>query len=423
MTSPGRSILLVDCDAFFVQVARLEDPEGAGRAPLLMVGGSPSGRGVVTSADYAVRRFGVRSGMPTAQAVRLCPDALVVPVPRAACVERSRAVRRELEGVAPVVEAASIDEFYLDLTGTGRLLGKESLEETALRIRDTVLRGTGISVSIGGGSNRLVAKLAVERAKPAGVHIVPAGEEAAFLRTVPPGDIPGIGPVLLEDLARRGLSTVDDILGVQEEWLRNWFGADRAGWLRRRALGIDTTPVLPERPRKSISSERTFRHDLDDDAELETRLQRLSLEVGRVLRDLNLTARTITVKLRACDFETRQVARTLDVGVSADRAIDRVARSLLRDLRGRERRPVRLLGVALGSLQPTNTQGGGRQLSLLAPTPDEETERDVQLSRATDELRRRFGDDAVLPARTLDGPDSARRPPDAPPNPPGRHDA
>ncbi|MEX0843217.1 MAG: DNA polymerase IV [Gemmatimonadota bacterium] len=423
MTSAPRRILLVDCDTFFVQVARLEDPEGAGRALLLIVGGSPSGRGVVTSADYAVRRFGVHSGMPTAQALRLCPEARVVPVPRAACLERSRAVRRELERVAPLVEAASIDEFYLDLTGMERLFGEEKMEESALRIRESVLRETGISVSIGGGSNRLVAKLAVARAKPAGVHIVPAGQEAAFLRTVPPGEIPGIGPALLDELTRRGLSTVEDILGIQEEWLTRWFGTERAAWLRRRALGVDPTPVQPGRPRKSISAERTFPKDLTEDAALETRLQRLSLEVGKALRDRELTARTVTVKLRTSDFRTRQSARTLEVSVTTDRAIDRTARELLRDLRVRERGPVRLLGVALGSLQPRNTQSAGRQLSLLDSASEEESERDIQLSHATDELRRRFGDDAILPARTLDVPGSARHPQEPPSTGPGRHDS
>ena len=147
-------MLQVDADAFFVQVARLIDPDGAGRAELLLVGGSPQGRGVVTSAAYAARKFGVRSGMPMARALRLCPGAVVVGVPRKACSDRSRAIVRVLERFTPVVEPASIDEMYLDLSGTETLYGHEPLERTARRIREEVLRDTEIAVSIGGGTNR-----------------------------------------------------------------------------------------------------------------------------------------------------------------------------------------------------------------------------------------------------------------------------
>ena len=164
-TSPRR-ILLVDCDMFYVQVARLEDPEGAGRQDLLIVGGSPTGRGVVTSASYACRAFGVRSAMPTAEALRLCPDATVVGVDRRAVTGRSAEVREALKDLSPVVQAASVDEFYLDLTGTERLFHEEPLETTANRIREDVLHRTGIGVSIGGGTNRLIAKMAAGPPSP-----------------------------------------------------------------------------------------------------------------------------------------------------------------------------------------------------------------------------------------------------------------
>src|ERR671914_2353791 len=168
----ARRILLVDCDQFFVQCARIADPDGAGQEELLLVGGSASGRGVVTSASYATRAFGVRSGMPTAQALRLCPGARVVPVPRRVCSEKSDDVHAVLESFTPLVERASIDEAYLDLTGTEALYHNEPLIETAQRVKEAVARDAGIVVSVGGGTNRLVAKLAVRFAKPAGVHIV-----------------------------------------------------------------------------------------------------------------------------------------------------------------------------------------------------------------------------------------------------------
>jgi DNA polymerase IV len=165
MPAPPR-ILLADCDAMFCAVARLVDPDGAGKSPLLVVGGRRGGRGVVCSASYEARAFGIRSGMPIRTAERLCPDALFVPVPRKACGEKSQEVRAVLEEWSPVVEPASIDEFYLAMSGTEALYRYEPLAATAARIREDVLARTRLSVSIGGGTNRLVAKLAVERAKP-----------------------------------------------------------------------------------------------------------------------------------------------------------------------------------------------------------------------------------------------------------------
>src|SRR5512132_2692111 len=186
---PGpRRILLVDADAFFVAVARLVDPDGAGKARLLIVGGAAGSRGVVCSASYETRKFGVRSAMPISRALRLCPDAVCVPVPRRACGVKHREIRNVLERFTPAVQAASIDEWYLDLGGTERLYGGASLESIAHRIRDEVRAATGLSVSLGGGTSKLVAKLAVERAKPKpgtdanGVHVVAPGDELAFMR-------------------------------------------------------------------------------------------------------------------------------------------------------------------------------------------------------------------------------------------------
>src|SRR5689334_2852368 len=176
-----RRILLVDADAFFVAVARLVDPEGAGKAPLLIVGGAAGSRGVVCSASYETRKFGVRSAMPISRALRLCPDAMCVPVPRRACSAKHREIRDVLERFTPRVQGASIDEWYLDLAGTERLHGDASLATLAHRIRQSVAEATGMTVSIGGGTSKLVAKLAVERAKPKpgtganGVHIVAPG--------------------------------------------------------------------------------------------------------------------------------------------------------------------------------------------------------------------------------------------------------
>ena len=197
-----KRILLADADAFYVSVARLVDPGGAGKAPLLIVGGSPTGRGVVTSASYEARAFGVHSAMPMARALRLCPKATIVPVSWEACGEKSRKIREILQRHAPVVEGASIDEFYCDLSGTERLYNDEALEVTARRMRKAVLEETGLSVSIGGGTSRVIAKMAAGAAKPGGVHVVAAGEEETFMRRFALGDIPFVGKRFMERLGR-----------------------------------------------------------------------------------------------------------------------------------------------------------------------------------------------------------------------------
>jgi len=394
-----RRILLVDCDAFFVQVARLEDPEGAGKARLLIVGGSPTGRGVVTSASYDARAFGVRSAMPTAQALRLCPQATVASVPRGSVARRSREVRAVLEELAPVVQAASVDEFYLDLSGTERLFADETLEQTAWRIRDSVLERTNISVSLGGGTRRVIAKLATTKAKPAGVHIVAPGREQEFLNGLDLADLPGVGPSLVKALEKKGLVRVEDAMQVQPEWLEAWFGQRRGAWLYRRMRGMDSSRVDPSERRKSISSERTFFEDLSDDEDLERRLLELANSVGGTLRKKDLRARTVTVKLRDHDFQTRQHSRTVPEAIESNTAIYEVSRELLRDLRSGRRVPARLLGVGLAGLVGA---GEAHQLGLFEEEPVAgETERERHVSRVVDAIADRFGRGAVVPGRMV----------------------
>lgn len=398
----SRKILLVDCDMFYVQVARLEDPEGAGREDLLIVGGSPSGRGVVTSASYQVRAYGVRSAMPTAQALRLCPRAVVVPVSRTACSARSRQVLAVLRRMAPVVQAASIDEFYLDLTGTERLLHHEALARTAQRIRETVLEDTGISVSVGGGTRKLIAKLAAGRAKPAGVLVVPPGREEAFMREFRLAEIPGVGPALAQALEERGLTRVDDILPVDRTWLEEWFGRNRGGWLWGRARGLDDSRVSPHEPRKSVSSEKTFSKDIHDQEALERALLRLVTGVGAALRKSGLRGRTVTVKVRDSDFRTRTGSHTLPAPIEADATLLQAARALLLDLRQRRKGGVRLLGVGVSSLVEADE---APQLELFQEDSTAESPRDRIVSRVVDGLNERFGDDAVFPGGILEDSD------------------
>lgn len=394
-----RRILQIDADAFFVQVARLADPEGAGKAELLLVGGSPQGRGVVTSASYEARRYGAHSAMPMARALRLCPGAMVAPVPRRLCGEKSRAIVRVLERFTPVVQPASIDEMYLDLTGTEGLYRGQSLEETARHIREVVREETAIAVSVGGGANRLVAKLAAGLAKPHrtpeahGVLIVPAGEEATFLARFALADIPGVGPRFQERLERHGLKTVQDALAHDRSVLRGWLGERAADWLYERLRGRDTTSVAARAQSKSISRDETFPTDIADDEGLLTELVRLSDRGAADLRHAGYAARTITVRIRDYDFTTRSASRTLPHPVISDRAIYRAARELFFSLRTKRHVPARYLSVVLSGL------GDGAHVDQLPlfeemATPGE-TERDRALARSVDRVREKFGRDAV----------------------------
>jgi DNA polymerase IV len=397
--SSAQRILLADADAFYVAVARLTDPEGAGKARLLIVGGSAEQRGVVTSASYEARAFGVHSAMPMARAVRLCPEAMIVPVPWEACARKSHEIRAVLRRFTPVVEQASSDEFYLDLSGTAQLYGGEPLAATARRMRDAVIAETALSLSIGGGTSKLVAKLAAGVAKPRpdrvadGVHVVAPGAEADFMLQFALADIPFVGPKFQERLARFGLRTVREAVRQERETLVGWLGEREGTWLYERARGIDRAPVEGDREAKSVSRDETFATDLDDDQALAARLLALADRASADVRESGLVARTVTVKLRDADFTTRQASRTLADAVQSDRGVYAVARELLARLRAARRVPARLLGVALSQLARA---GGDGQLSLLESSGDTlETERDRVIARMIDEVREKFGPDAL----------------------------
>jgi DNA polymerase-4 len=340
--------------------------------------------------------------MPISRALRLCPDALCVPVPRKACSEKSHEIREVLGRFAPIVEGASIDEWYLDLAGTEGVYHNEPLAVTAHRIRDEVRRETSLSVSIGGGTNKLVAKLAVERAKPKpgsgadGVHIVPPGSEAEFLETFTLAEIPLIGPKFQERLASFGMTTVPDVLQYDLATLEAWFGKREAEWLWERVRGISDSEVDPGGDAKSMSRDETFPRDINDDRELERELVALVTRAAFDLRSDGLAARTVTVRIRDMDFRTRSARRTLTQPVVSDRILLKVARELLAKLRAARRVPARLLGVAVSSL---SEDPDADQLTFFAARadPDADTLRDRVLSRAVDRVRARFGPKSVIP--------------------------
>ena len=403
MPSVPRRILLVDADAFFVAVARWADPEGAGRASYLLVGGTAEGRGIVCSASYEARAFGVKSAMPMSQAIRLCPDAMCVPVPGKACRLKHREIRAVLETFSPVVQSASVDEWYVDLAGTEAYYDHASLDTIGHRIRNAVIVQTSMTVSIGGGTSKLIAKLAAERAKPKpenganGVRIVPAGEELDFMRLLKLADIPGIGPKTTARLAERGLRSVEDVLALDSAGLSRLVGSRDAEWLARRVRAEDDGEVHHDRETaKSISRDETFSVDIDDDLMLEGELTELAGRAAADLRGDGRKARTVTVRIRDRDFTTRQTSRTLDEALASDRAIFVVARELLKKLRKARRVPARLLGVGLSNF----SEPPAKQLALFGKIdPAIETAKDREVSRAVDAVRERFGRDAIAPGR------------------------
>ncbi len=379
-------------------MARLVDPDGVGKAPLVIVGGSAERRGVVTSASYEARAYGVHSAMPMARAIRLCPGATVVPVPWEACARKSREIRDVLRRFTPAVEQASSDEFYIDLTGTDELYRGEPLATTARRIREAVAREAALTVSIGGGTSKLIAKLAAGVAKPRpgtpadGVLVVAPSAELEFMRQFALADIPFVGPRFQERVGKLGLRTVVDVLRYERATLVGWLGQREGRWLHERVRGIDHAPVEPAREPRSISRDETFPQDLADDAALAARLRALADRAAADLREVGLLARTVTVKLRDADFTTRQASRTLSDPVHSERVVYEVARDLLRKLRAARRMPARLLGVAVSQLV---TPDATAQLSLLAEVRPLETERDRTISRVIDEVREKFGPDAL----------------------------
>ena len=389
-----RRILLADADAFYVAVARAVDPEGAGKAALLIVGGSRESRGVVCSASYETRKFGVRSAMPIGRALRLCPDAMCVPVPFKECIRKSGEIRQALLQYTPVVEGASIDEWYLDLTGTEGIYHHETLGATAQRIRDGIRATTGLTLSIGGGTNKLIAKMAVDRAKPSrggdGVVIIAPGAEQDFLRTCALADIPLVGPKFQARLAAHGLITVADALRHTVDSLGQLMSKREARWLWNRIHGVDDADVVHRTMNRGISRDETFGKDLSDDADLERELLRLVTRAAADMRGDGLTARTVAVRLRDWDFKTRSAQRTLPEPVVSDRVILHVAHELLAGLRAARRAPARLIGVRLSHLSTSVPAQSG----LLS---SEESARDRDLTLAVDRVRGKFGAKSIVP--------------------------
>jgi len=339
----------VDLDAFFAAVEEHEQPEL--RTTPLVVGGDPHGRGVVATANYAARAFGIHSAMSCAEALRRCPHAVFLTPRHQHYRAFSRQVWATIREVAPVVEQTGIDEGYLDLTDQAR----DFLEARALaEAVQTAVRGTTrLTCSLGVAPSKVVAKIASDRRKPGGITVVPAGREAAFLAPLDVRRLPGVGPRADERLRSAGVTTIAALAALADDELRAHLPGKLGFVLRDRARGIDSRRVQPvEEPPVSISHEETFAQDVDDRVRLHDELRRMGDSLGKRLRERELFARTVTAKLRYGDFTTRTRSSTLAAATDDARVIAGVACTLLD--RALEQRPgaLRLVGVGVSGLQP-----------------------------------------------------------------------
>ncbi|MFB3153969.1 MAG: DNA polymerase IV [Candidatus Acidiferrales bacterium] len=409
-------ILHVDMDAFFVSVEELYDPSLRGKP--VIVGGKPNQRGVVAAASYAARRFGVHSAMPLTQAARLCPKAIFLPGRRERYSAASRQIKEIFQKFSPRVEMVSVDEAYLNLTGSERLFG--SPLRAAHLLHDEIARDARLPCSIGVSTTRLVSKIASDQAKPNGVLWIMPGTEAAFLAPLPVGKIPGVGKVTEKELRKLGVRRVGDLARLGRDILESKLGRygaalfakaqgnqEREGVLAGAEWGEEWEAEDHDRA-KSIGHEETFGEDLADPVLLEATLADLSQRVAARLRQQGLYARTITLKLRYASFQTLTRAQTLAEPTNLDGGILDTARRLFRRNWNRKRK-VRLLGV-----QASGLSDRAGQANLLTASADQKWGRAMA---AADRLRSRFGFASVqlataLPTTVL-SPTNAEQQPEA----------
>jgi len=377
-----RAILHVDMDAFYASVEQRDDPALRGRP--VIVGGHPT-RGVVLAASYEVRRFGVRSAMPMAQALRRAPGAVVVAPRFAAYMDASEQVGAIFESVTPLVEPLSLDEAFLDVTGSRGLFGSPGA--IAEHIRGRIARELALPASAGIAAVKLVAKIASDLAKPDGQKEVPPGETAAFLAPLPVARLPGVGPRFEQTLRGLGLYTIGDIATRDPAWLRTALGDAGGEHLHGLARGIDERLVIPDRQAKSIGAEETFDEDLMGTEALRPHVHGQALRVGRRLRRVGVRTRVVQLKLKLADFTLLTRRTTLSDPTDDGQALYRAAMGLL--ARAALSARVRLTGVSAQDLEPP-----AAQLPLFVAGPS----RSEKLNAALDRISDKFGRAAVTTA-------------------------
>ncbi len=394
----GCTVLHVDMDAFYANATLLSHPDLVG-TPVIIGGGN---RGVVLSATYEARRFGVTSAMPMARARRLCPQATVLPPEHRLYAAISAAVMETFRAVTPVIEPLSLDEAFLDVSGALRRLGTPAV--IGQQIRDTVHDEQGITCSVGVASTKFVAKLASGLAKPDGMLVVPRDEVVPFVQQLPVGALWGVGERTEEALVRLGLRTVADIAHTPVKTLVRALGDATGTHLHDLSWGRDPRPVEREQREKSIGSDETFDVDIDDAQEIHRRLLALSERTAARMRAAGLTGRTVTLRVRFSDFTTITRSRTLREPTDSGRTIHEAAVGLF-DALGLQRARIRLVGVRLDKL--VETRAAPIQGVIGEP---EHGWRDAD--KAVDRARARFGSGSVRPASLISRDTSTTARPD-----------
>ena len=394
------SILHVDLDAFYASVEQLADPALRGR-PVVVGGLGP--RGVVAAASYEARRFGVHSAMPMARARRACPEAAFLAPRFDAYGEASTAVMTILRSFTPLVEPLSLDEAFLDVAGARRLHGDGP--QIAASIRTRVRAETGLTASVGVTTTKLLAKIASDLAKPDGLLVIPPGTELDVLHPLPVERLWGVGPATRKRLARLDVRTVGDLAAVPEATLVAALGQAHGAHLHALSWNRDARGVDPEQHAKSIGNEETFATDLTDRAALEREVIRLADRVATRLRRAGRVGRTIQLKVRFHDFRTITRSRTIDEPTDLAADISRTAGELLAAVEVGE--GIRLLGVTAQQLSDAAAVQTALALDAEeAPVADDPARRGVQraVERSIEQVRDRYGDDAVMPARLAERP-------------------
>ena len=384
---PGLTIAHIDCDAFYATVEKRDNPEIADK-PVIIGGGK---RGVVSAACYIARTFGVRSAMPMFKALALCPSAIVIPPDMAKYVRVGREVRHAMLALTPLVEPLSIDEAFLDLSGTQRVHGMIPAKVLARFARE-VERNIGITVSVGLSCNKFLAKIASDLDKPRGFAALDQAEARAMLADRPVGFIFGVGPATQERLSQRGFRTIADLQRADETELMKQFPSEgRRLW--RLARGMDDRRVVADRGAKTISSETTFDNDVRDFATLEKVLWRLSEKVSARLKNGELAGGTITLKLKTADFRQRTRSQSIHAPTQLAAKIFAISRDLLaREIDGTA---FRLMGTGVSALR----------MGSQADDTDMLDRRAAHAERAIDDLRKKFGSSAVIRGIAYDGPE------------------
>ena len=370
-------------DEFFAAVEKLDNPSLRGKP--LLVGGDPTGRGVVSTASYEARAFGCHSAMPMAQALRLCPKAIVIPVRGGRYHAVSEEIFEVMGEFTPLIERLSIDEAFLDVTGCERLLGPAA--EVARDIKTRIKSRTGLTVSVGLAPNKFLAKLASDLEKPDGLTIIEPDRIHQILDPLGIRKLWGVGPTAAKRLERLNIRTIGQLRTASPDMIRNRLG-DVGEHLQRLAAGLDDREVTPDSGAKSIGQEQTFRVDIGDMAELARILLDQTQQVACRLRRSDLKARTITLKLRYADFTTLTRSLTFDEPTDVTELLWRQARGLLDKWSSMHHQPLRLLGVTASQL----TGPAGVQGSLFANPSDAKQKR---IDQALDEIADRFGDSAI----------------------------